>query len=488
MADNAVTPFEKSIVTEAGLLEIQNSLDTFMGIIGNQYGNGQPSQQISQTGTLYINLRWYLISNNRQLLSQAYAEHGLIQTLIDQPVDDGFRAGFEIKSSQLSPEDITDLEVFAQETESIRAVMQSAKWARLYGGGALIVITAEDPATPLNLNKLKEGAPFRLKSVDMWELYNTIMNVTADVDLNLDDQVEYFDYYGIKVHCSRVMIIKGKEEPSFIKPRLRGWGMSEVERMIRSINQYLKNQDVVFELLDEAKVDVYKMKGFNTALLAEGGTQKVAKRTQMANQMKNFQSALTMDSEDEYEQKQITFSGLAEILTQIRQGVAADVKMPMTKLFGISAAGFSSGEDDIENYNSMIEGEVRNKTKFIVTQVLKICCAVRFGFVPDDLQIEWKSLRILSAKEEEEVKDFQFNRLMTAFTSGLATAQETKQGINKADLLPVQLDETTAALPALAGFGSEGDEEGDDESKTEGGARDAKQAPEGGPKSKKPQA
>ena len=31
-----------------------------------------------------------------------------------------------------------------------------------------------------------------------------------------------------------------------------------------------------------------------------------------------------------------------------------NLKMPITKLFGISAAGFSSGEDDIENYNSMI--------------------------------------------------------------------------------------------------------------------------------------
>jgi phage-related protein (TIGR01555 family) len=263
--------------------------------------------------------------------------------------------------------------------------------------------------------------------------------------------VEYFDYYGIKVHRSRVFLIKGKEAPSFVRPRLRGWGMSEVERLIRSINSYLKNQDVVFELLDEAKIDVFKMKGFNAALLQEGGTAKVARRVQGANQIKNFQHALTMDKEDEYEQKQISFSGLGDILTQIRQGVAADVKMPMTKLFGISAAGFSSGEDDIENYNSMIDSEVRAKSKFIIVSVLQICCQIKFGFIPDDLKIVWKPLRILNAKEEEEVKTSKFNRIMSAYQAGLASAQEAKESINKDALVPVELDETTEALPPLAG-------------------------------------
>jgi len=66
-----------------------------------------------------------------------------------------------------------------------------------------------------------------------------------------------------------------------------------------------------------------------------------------------------MDMKDDYEQKQITFTGLSDVLSQIRYGIAADVKMPMAKLFGMSASGFNSGEDDIENYNAMIESSVR---------------------------------------------------------------------------------------------------------------------------------
>ncbi len=442
------------------LKQIENSFDGLIGMlgVGGLQGFGE---QISQTGTLYINLRWYLISNNRQLLSQTYVEHGIVQTLIDQPVDDAFRAGFEIKTGQLDPAEIEELEYFAEQNQVIAEIMQAVKWSRLFGGGAVIIITGHDPKTPLKPEMLKEGEPFRFKAIDMWELYNTIQNVNADTSLMMDESVEYFDYYGIKVHRSRVLLMKGKQAPSFVRPRLRGWGMSEVERLIRSINSYLKNQDVVFELLDEAKIDVFKMKGFNTALLQPGGTEKVARRVQGANRIKNFQNAITMDMEDEYEQKQITFSGLGDILTQIRQGVAADVKMPMTKLFGISSAGFSSGEDDIENYNSMIESEVRAKVRFIIVQALQVCCQVKFGFIPDDLKIVWKPLRILNAKEEEEVKDSKFNRVISAFTSGLATAQETKEAINKDSLLPVEIDETSEAFPPIAGdFTVEGEAKG----------------------------
>lgn len=439
--------FESNIIDEA---VIRNSFDGLITFLGQGVAPGQ-GQTISQTYTMYLNLRWYLISNNLQLLSQSYVEHGIVQTLIDQPVDDGFRPGFEIKTSQLDANEIEELEYFAEQHQVIANIAQGAKWARLYGGGGTIIMNGQDPKTPLKPENLKEGEPFKFRAIDMWELYSNIMNTNADITLQLDDTPEFYSYYGIQVHPSRVQLIKGKQAPSFIRPRLRGWGMSEVERLIRSLNSYLKNQDVIFELLDEAKVDVYRMKGFNEALMNADGTKKIARRIQGANQIKNFQNALTMDKDDEYEQKQMNFSGLGEMLLQIRQGVAADVKMPMTKLFGISSAGFNSGEDDIENYNSMIESEVRAKVKFIIVQALQICCQIKFGFIPDDLKIVWKPLRILSAEQEEAVKTQQYNRTMSAYQSGLIPAKETKMAINKASLLPIEIDENSEAGEPLGG-------------------------------------
>lgn len=440
--------------------EFQNSLG---GLADTLYNFGRTrgdsnGVQLSQTDTLYINCRWYLISNYRQLLSQIYVEHSIIQTLVDQPVDDAFRAGFEIKSNQLDGNDIEKVMVYCERHRIINTVMQGVKWGRLFGGGAILIITNEDPKTPFDPARVTPKTRMELRAVDMWELYYDRENIEGSMDIGTDEgdvlddgASEFYDYYGHKVHHTRVRRIEGKEPPSFIRPRLRGWGMSEVERVVRSLNQYMKNQDVVFALLDEAKVDVYKIKGFNAALATAAGTDRVAQRIQHGNMLKNYNHALTMDADDDYAQKQVTFAGLAEVLLQIRQGIAADLKMPMTKLFGISSAGFSSGEDDIENYNSMIEGEIRSKIKFTVLDVLQIVCHKVLGFCPDDLMINFNPLRILNAKEEEEVKNHQFNRVMSAYQSGLIEDFECKEGINKDSLLPIEIDENKPAMEPVDG-------------------------------------
>lgn len=437
---------------------LANSYSEFASnLMGNGPFNPYGGSQLSQADTFFKNNRWYLISNFRQLLSEMYVEHGIIQTLCDQPVDDAFRSGFEIKTSQLDGNDIEKLQNWMERHKVVEIIKQACKWARLYGGGAVIPLTNQDPAKPLNLKAIKQDSPLEFKAVDLWELYYTYQNIeNLEIDGDdvntLDNSVDdHYDYYGIRVHCSRVMRVEGKQPPAFIRPRLRGWGMSECERVVRSFNQYLKNQDVVFELLDEAKVDVYKIKGLNSALLSSSGTNAVSNRVQLANMIKNYLNALTMDVEDDYEQKQMTFTGLGEMLVQIRQGIAADLKMPITKLFGVSAAGFSSGEDDIENYNSMIDSEIRSKIKYIVIDVIGIICQKLFGIVPDDLQIEFRPLRVLNALEEEQVKNHQYNRIMSMYQSGLIPAQEAKQAINKDSLICVEIDENADALPPIEG-------------------------------------
>ena len=442
--------------------QLINSLSSLCASVVNSASPGMMGlgDQLSMTDTLFANNRWYLISNLRQLLSQLYVEHGIVQTLVDQPVDDAWRAGYEIKSGQLDGDDIEQLQIFAKRNKMTHAYKQARKWARLYGGGGVLIITDQDPKTPLDLKRIKPNTPLEFRACDMWELYHAEQNVQAAPDIggalgeNLGD---YYDYYGHQIHKSRVYIIRGKECPSFLRPRLRGWGMSELERLVRSLNQYMKNQDVIFSLLDEAKVDVYGIKGFNSALMTSGGTDQVSRRVQIANQIKSFNNALVMDEGDKYEQKQISFAGLSDVLLQIRQGLAADLKMPMTKLFGVSAAGFSSGEDDIENYNAMLDSEIRAPDEFMIVDLLQICCCKVFGSTIDDLMISPNPLRILNAKEEEEVKDSQFNRVLAGYNAGLVLPEEAKEAMNKDSLIGVEVDVTAAALPPMGGSFEVGD-------------------------------
>lgn len=431
--------------------EFKNSLSAVIAQLGG-YGLGTAfgSTQVSQVDTFFKNNRWYLISNIRQVLSEIYVEHGIVSTLVDLPVDDGFRGGVEFMSDEMKQEELEDLNYRMERESVLRDFKQALKWSRLFGGAALLIVNDDDPATPFDVKNVKEGDDIKFKAVDMWELYYGQSKMTKEGVLDpgfLVKHPDFYDYYGHKIHKSRVLRFEGKEAPSLIRPKLRGWGVSVLEPVVRSYNQYLKSVNLSFEVLDEYKVDYFKVDGFSTTLLTPGGTDKVLKRVELVNMQKNYQHAVTMDAKDDFGTKQLNFSGIAEIMREIRMQIAADLRMPLTKLFGMSAAGFNSGEDDIENYNAMIETEIRSKSRPELLKVAEICCAMWYGYIPEVLRVEFPSLRVLSSEQEEAIKNAKLQRIMTAMQSGVMTALEAKQAINKEMLLPVSLEENDDLMP-----------------------------------------
>lgn len=427
----------KKIVNKAEV--VQNGFsEAIMG-----FNPGSVGTQLDQVDTVFKNNRWYLISNMRQVLSEVYAEHGLIQVVVDVPVDDGLRNGVEVKTKQLSEDELHLLMAEMERNDDINVVGQTMKWNRLYGGAGIVVMTDQDPETPLDMDAIGPDTPLEFRATDMWELFWDKMNTEAYDPSLQEHKFTHYSYYGTKLHKSRVMRMKGITPPSFIRPRLRGWGLSVVEPLVRSINQYFKTNELCFEVLDEFKLDIFKIKNLTTTLLSSTGTAQVQHRVALANQQKNFQNAITMDSEDDYVQKQLSFSGLAEILEQIRIQIASDLRMPITKIFGISPSGWNSGESEMENYNSMIESQIRAKCKYDILKVVQLRCQKLFGFIPDDLQIQFQPLRMLNAEQQENVKTQKFNRLISARQGGEIDSQEFRNAVNRDDLLPNKLEART---------------------------------------------
>lgn len=452
-ASSAIVASQASMEIESTQV-VHNNLAEVVGFGGGGFpqNQGNPfTEQISNVTTAFINLRWYLVSNFRQFLSEAYVELGLIQTIVDVPVDDGLRGGVEIKSKQLSEEQIAELLVSLDRDDDINTAGQAAKWNRLFGGAGILILTDQDPEEPLDVDAITTDSNLEFRAIDMWELFWDKQNTEGYDPAIQSENFEYYNYYGEQVHKSRVMRLKGITAPSFIRPRLRGWGFSVVEALIRSINQYLKATDLAFEVLDEFKVDVFKIKGLINSLMSPNGTQKIKERVALGNHQKNYQNALVMDSEDDWDHKQLSFAGLGDAMKEIRMQVASDMRMPLTKLFGISAAGFNSGEDDIEVYNSMVESQVRNKLKYNILRMCEIKCQKLFGFIPDDLSLDFKPLRILSAEQEENVKTQKFTRISGAKAAGEITTQEYRDAINKGNLMDITLDTSDEVLDTLGG-------------------------------------
>lgn len=413
---------------------IDNSLTELVGAVrlASQLTGGST---LSSYGTIGFSNNYSLITLNRIILTYLYTGNGIFQTAIQLPIQDAISKSIEIDSGEMSSEDIDEIMEWWEKNELWDVILNYFTWVRLYGGGAIIINSNQDPSSPLNLKGL-QNSPIDFYDVDRWQIDSGSAGYKDDVFSDYWNQ-EYFYLYGEKIHHSRVLRSRGKRAPSYVRRQLRGWGMSEGERMIRDLNLYLKTQDVLYEILDESKIDVYKIKGLANKLLTRGGTSSIARRVQAANEIKNYVNALVLDVEEEFEQKSMTFTGVAEVMNQNRMNVSAAMRFPMTKLFGLSASGFNTGESDLENYNMMVDSEVRPKLRPTVRKLLNIGMVKCFGYIPT-YNFTFPSLRVLSAVDEESIKSSQLNRALTLYDRGLIDSKEVAEISRKNKIIEIE--------------------------------------------------
>lgn len=442
-----------------------NSSAGLNGLVGGFSGQGFNGQGYSTTGqpyTLALANNYTPISLNRVLLSYSYMTQGLIQIFVDLPVEDAFRGGIKFKSDELDEDDLKKLnQTFKRQrslksafgtglsrvnmqagydlaNSDLKANMLAQSWKRLFGGAGLIINTDQDFRKELRIDAIREDSPLTFIPADRWELVLSAMNI---YDQNNPTP---FNYYGLDIHRSRILQLIGKEAPSYVRLRLQGWGMSILEYSIRAVNAYVKFESLLFELLDEAKIDVWKIQGFNTSLASEIATDQIRRRLLLGNELKNFQNGIAMDAEDDYQQKTIAFTGIADIKEGLRTDLCAYLRFPKNKLFGESAGGFSSGKDSLDNYNATVEGvRVDAEPELIATGSLR--CQQLFGFIPEDLEPEWTPLDVLDGTEQEAVKTSKQNRATSLFSLGLTDGKETSEILKKEELLVID----TAVLKGL---------------------------------------
>ena len=171
------------------------------------------------------------------------------------------------------------------------------------------------------------------------------------------------------------------------------------------------------------------------------GEEQILKHLQMVQTSKNFQGAIVHDTTDGYDQKQISFSGLSDLARESRIQVASDIRMPVSKIFGISISNLNSSEEyDIENYNCMVETSIRTPNKSNITKLLKIGCKHLFGFVPNSLSFEYPALRETTQEEKERIKATKINMIVGLQQAGIITSKVAVDLVNRENIFNTELD------------------------------------------------
>ena len=425
-----------------------------MGSYWSGYGLPGGGQQTNLTSfePMSANIQFAPLTLQWLTLMYAYTTYGILQRIIDVPVYDAFRGGLEIESAgnEMNYRDIEDLDESLEEQGILEAMRDGNIWADLFGGGALIFNSeGEDYSKPLDIERLSK-APIEIYDASRWEL-------GAESRIPVSG---FYDFYGLKVHASRVMTICGKRAPFLIRDQLAGWGLSKIQRLSEDFNGYLRTKNAKFELMLEAKVDVFKIQGYKNQLASPMASQLTQRRIALVNRFKSFNNAMLLDAEDEYQQKQISFSGIAEMAKENRMDIAEAAHMPMSKIWGIGSTGLSSGEDDLENYNAEVESVIREPNRPRVRRVLDMAIRARFG-TEFKFKFKYKPLRVLSSTDQETINKSETERVMLNLQAGLISPKQAIEWQQKKNLIPIAIE--TTGMEELAGAPMNPDQEAGEE-------------------------
>ena len=378
---------------------------------------------LTNPATLYYNSSPVLLTLNWVPLTYAYKSNGFIQTAINQIVDDAFRnEGMIIDSETLDSEELEELRKAVYDND-IEEIKDTIRWGELYGGGVLIANTDQNFELPLD-EKLLKNKRLKFMASDRWQCIANGISPYLAKTFTLTDNMREQTTSGITIDASRIGVFTGVKAPYLLRSMLQGWGLSIFEAIIPPLTQYLKAMGVTLELLDEAKIDIIKMNGLIDLLASKEGQKLVQERLKIAVENKNYKSAIGMDTQDDYQQKQINFSGLPEMIVQIQYLVCAALKRPYSKIFGKGSSGFSSGEDDLENYNTIVDSEIRTPATPLIKWAVGLRCLQLFGRIPPDLKISWKPLRVMSEKDEAEIKSRKLADMLQLVDRQIMTKQQ----------------------------------------------------------------
>lgn len=399
---------------------------------------GLTSEQMNPT-EIYANASSFLLSLNYIPLANTYKSNGFAKTAVDLPVSDCFRdGGYILNSGTLDAEELQKLQETMEEKDT-EIIKQCLRWGRLYGGGLVICSTDQKPDTPFNPETI-HNKPVEFFAADRWQCQpNSSTIQLADQFILQDDFAGADDL--IIFDKSRLMTFIGEVQPCYTRKLLNGWGASIFEHIIPQLTQYLKANSVILELLDEAKIDILKINELATLLTTDVGESLVKKRAEIFAQQKNYKSMGVMDANDDYVQKTMSFSGLNELLEKIFLLICSSLRIPYSKIFGRGASGFSSGEDDLENYNAMIMSELRVPAQPIIKWIAQIRACQLFGRKIDDLTITWKPLRVLTEKEQQEVKTSKINSYIQLLQSRVLTPKQVAEKLVQDEIISLTDEE-----------------------------------------------
>lgn len=363
--------------------------------------------------------------------------------LVDIPAEDSTREWRQWNGSKAAIEALEEVERAHRIRQKVNLAL---KWAAKDGGAALILGAGGNPDQPLDPASVGRGGLRWVHVLTRWELSTSAL--IRDPESPWFGEPEFYrmtlnDGRFIDIHPSRVVPFVGVPRADMFA-RMEPWGDSVFERLHDAIRDAISSSQTAASMLHEAKIDVVKIPGLSENVVRADYRNMVLQRFGLAMALKSLNNTLLLDAAEEWEQKQLHWQGLPEIIEKLLQIVAGAADMPVTRLLGRSPAGLNAtGVADLEAYYTMVRARQQNILRPAIERLDEILIRAATGRKPRGLFYEWRSLWSPAVTDLAEV-NYKHAQAIEAYSrSGVFTTEALQRAaIN-------QLEEDSF-LPSIA--------------------------------------
>lgn len=368
--------------------------DGFKNLLKSFGGNNDTRTQTGYTITPRIT-RVY------DLLDDLYNTSWIAGKIVDIPVADAFREG---RTLQIEDKNKLD-EVLELYTTIDNKIAQALKYARIYGGAVLVIVSSDD----------KIDKP--LKTFSQGDLVNiAVLDVTQIVPQELDRNPLSTNYLkpksyiinntSVSVHPSRVIYVDGVETTNKERELNNGFGCSLFERGYKNIEDAVQTTVSIRNLVEQSNLDVVAINNLNDSVASgDAGETAVRERIAVLSQMKSLLNTIAIDGKDTYTNIAKNFGTLDKIQMNMFVIVSAIYDIPYTRFMGKSAEGLSAtGDGDLKNYYDKVKADIQVGQ---LTQIYKILDPIVTKHLFDDdsgFKYEFNPLYQLTELEEAELR------------------------------------------------------------------------------------
>ena len=362
------------------------------------------------------------------------SQNGLIRAGVEMRGDEMTRKWGELSrkgNDDTDGEQQEKLDKLTQEMEKwkVRELFRSASCLCGYMGGCLLFIdTGEDNlANPLILDSMT-FAPDTFKGFRLIEPYLVTPGGYNSTNPMREDYFKPSVWYvqGIPVHSSRLIYFAENKLTSLLKPAYNFFGLPLAQKVIDAVAHYTENREAAGRLLQKYSVTILKTNMED--VLSGGFDQALKNRIQyfVQNRSNDGCAAIDKDMEDLVIQT-TSLAGVTDIVRQSMEYVAAMFCEPVTKMWGLSPNGFSSGDVELQNHYDNIKAQQEKMFGEPIRRVIRVLQQNLYGEIDDSIIFNFLPLAENDERAIAETNKIQADTDSVLITAGVISEDEARE-------------------------------------------------------------